>query len=196
MVFSHFVILLLLGVIVLSVLVAINDYRFRRIPNVYLLYAMVYWAVIFAGMFIYLPVSDVGKGLFFSVLGLVLGGVFFYPAYKLRMVGAGDVKFVMVLGLFLSMRGVILAVLLGAILGGVWALALAYKHGGLKHMWYNMKYMARSAYLSGFQDMGWDLKVDSSVKMPYGVVLSIGAIMIALEQLQLHWHKLQLLTGA
>lgn len=191
MVFSHFIILLLIGVMVLSVMVAINDYKYRRIPNVFLLYAIAYWLVIFAGMFVYLPAADVAKGLFFSILGMVLGGVFFIVPYRLKQVGAGDVKLVMVFGLYLSMRGVILAVLLGAMVGGVWALVLAYKQGGLKHMWYNMKFMARSAYLSGFQDMGWDLKSDGSIKMPYGVALSIGAILIALEQFNLHWQKLQ-----
>lgn len=193
MVFSHFVILLLLGVMLLSVMVAINDYKYRRIPNIYLIYAVAYWMVIFAAMFFYLPAVDVAKGLFFSIIGMVLGGAFFIVPYRLKQVGAGDVKLVMVFGLYLSMRGVILTVLLGAMIGGVWALYLAYRQGGLKHMWYNMKFMARSAYLSGFQDMGWDLKSDGSIKMPYGVALSIGAILIALEQFELHWAKIQAL---
>lgn len=190
MVFSHFVLLLLGGVIVLSLMVAVKDYQYRRIPNLYLLYAVVYWLVIFIGMFITLPALEVVRGLILSLIGMVLGGLFFYMPYKLKQVGAGDVKLVMVLGLYLGMRGVILAVLIGAMLGGVWALGLAWKHGGLKHLCYNLKFMARSAYLSGFQQLGWDLKSEGAIAMPYGVVLSAGAILVALEQVQLHVSKL------
>ena len=196
MLFSHFVIMLLAGLLVLCAFVAVSDYRNRRIPNKYLILATTYAMCVFVSMMVYLPALSVLRGFLMSVLGVILGGLFLYPAYQLRQVGAGDVKLVMVFGLFMGMRGVILAILIGAMIGGLWALALAWKHGGLNHMWYNMKFMARSAYLTGFKDMGWDLKSEKSIKMPYGVALCGGAAIIAIEQMHVHIHKLQMLYQA
>jgi prepilin peptidase CpaA len=191
MVFSHFVLALLSGLLALCAAVIYTDFKYRRIPNKYLLIASCYALMIFAAMFITLPeTSKVARGLFMCLLGSLLGGLFLYPPYKLKQVGAGDVKLAMVFGLFLSMKGVILSILIGAMIGGVWALGLAWKHGGLAHMWYNMKYMAKSVYLSGFKDMGWDLKSEGAVTMPYGVALCLGAIIIAVEQMFVHYHKL------
>lgn len=188
--FSHFVILLLSGVLVLCGFVAVSDYKYRRIPNKYLLIATIYAISIYMVMFMFMPPFIVLKGFLMSLLGMVLGGLFLYPAYLIKQVGAGDVKLMMVFGLFMGMRGVLLAVLVGAILGGLWALGLAWKHGGLGHLWYNIKFMARSAYLTGFKEMGWDLKSEGAIKMPYGVALCGGAALIAIEQIHLHYHKL------
>lgn len=196
MLFSHFVIMLLTGLLVMCGFVAISDYRHRRIPNKYLIVAATYALCIFASMLFYLPASAVLRGFMMSVMGMVLGGLFLYPSYMIKQVGAGDVKLVMVFGLFMGMRGVILTVLIGAMIGGLWALCLAWKHGGLGHMWYNMKFMARSAYLTGFKDLGWDLKSANAIKMPYGVALCGGATLVAIEQLHLHIHKLQILYQA
>jgi prepilin peptidase CpaA len=57
-------------------------------------------------------------------------------------------------------------------------------------MWYNMKYMAKSMYLSGFKEMSWDLRSEGAVTMPYGVALSAGAALIALQQMQIQYEKL------
>ena len=190
MVFSHFVILLLTGLLVLCGFVAVSDYKYRRIPNSYLKVATYYALFIFAAMFIYLPAGQVLRGFLMSLLGLVIGGLFLYPAYLVKQVGAGDVKLMMVFGLFMGARGTILTILIGAMIGGLWALALAWKHGGLKHILYNMKFMAKTAYLTGFKDMGWDLKSEKAIKMPYGVALCGGAAIIAVEQLILQYHKL------
>lgn len=190
MVFSHFVILMLVGVLVLCAFVSVSDYKYRRIPNKHLLVATIYIVGIYVAMLFFLPPVQVLKGFMMALLGLVVGGLFLYPAYAIKQVGAGDVKLMMVLGLFMGPRGTILTILIGAMIGGLWALALAWKHGGLKHMWYNMKFMAKSAYLSGFKDMGWDLKSEKAIKMPYGVALSAGASFVAIEQLILQYHKL------
>ena len=74
MVFSHFVILLLTGLLVLCGFVAVSDYKYRRIPNSYLKVATYYALFIFAAMFIYLPAGQVLRGFLMSLLGLVIGG--------------------------------------------------------------------------------------------------------------------------
>lgn len=187
----YLIIALLSGLIVLSALVSMSDYRYRRIPNQYLVWASAYALVIYLIMFCLLPFTTVIRGFLMSLLGIVASGMFFYLPYKYRQVGAGDVKLAMVFGLFLGFKGAILAILLGAMVGGIWALALAWKYGGLGHMWYNIKYMATSMYLSGFKEMNWDLRSAGAIAMPYGVALSIGAALIAIEQLFIQLEYLQ-----
>lgn len=193
MVFAHFILALLAGLIILCVAVSISDYRYRRIPNNYLIVGMVYVLLVFLGVGIYLPIKKVLFGLLMSVVGMLLSAMFLLPAYLTKQVAAGDVKFGMVIGFFLGPKGAILSVLIGAIVGGIWALVLAWQLGGLGHLWHNLKFMARSVYLSGFKDMGWDLHSDGAIKMPYGVALSAGAIIVAVEQLFIQYAKIQAL---
>lgn len=190
MVFSHFVIMLLAGVLLLSGFVSVSDYKYRKIPNIYLLTAMVYALLIFTAMFFFFPPFQILKGLLMSLFGLLLGGLLLYPSYLIKQVGAGDVKLMMVFGFMMGPRGAVLTLLIGAMIGGIWALALAWKHGGFRHMWYNIKFIARSAYLTGFKEMGWDLKSDGAIKMPYGVALCGGAALVAIEQLFVQYEKL------
>lgn len=181
-----FVIALLIGVLFLSVFVSVNDYKYRKIPNKYLITAIIYFVIIFLLMFVFMPIKVAAKGLLFSVAGAMIAGMMLYAPYKLKQVGAGDVKLVAVFGLFLGIKGGLLTILIGAMVGGVWALGLAYKYGGIGHMWHNIKFMARSVYLSGFKDMGWDLRSEGAIAMPYGVALSIGCALVAIEQLHLY----------
>lgn len=188
--FELFVVALLGGVVVLSTLVAWQDFRCRRIPNHFLLWGVVYALSVFFAMALFLPIGDVFKGFLFSLVGVAIGGFFLYVPYRYKQVGAGDVKLMMVYGLFLGPKGVILALLNGALVGGVWALALAWRIGGLKHVWYNLKFMARSIYLSGGKEMGWDLRSEKALAMPYGVALAAGAVSVAVWQLHLHLGRL------
>lgn len=190
MVFSGFVAALLAGLLALAAIVSVYDYRFRRIPNAALIWASVYALLVFAAMAFSLPIGDVAKGFLFAIMGILLGGFFLYVPYRYKQVGAGDVKLMMVFGLFLGPKGVILALLNGALIGGLWALVLAWKIGGLGHMWYNMKHMAQSIWLSGGKEMGWDLRSEGAIAMPYGVALSIGAALVAIWQLKLHIGRL------
>lgn len=187
---SNYIIALLVGLIVLSVAISISDFKFRRIPNQYLLYALIYALFIFIAMALELPFKGVAKGFLFSILGFLTGGLFLLPSYLLKQVGAGDVKLMMVFGFYLGPVGVIFALLNGAIIGGIWALVLACQLGGMNHMLHNLKFMARSAYLTGFKEMGWDLRSEKAIKMPYGVALSAGAILVAVWQIYIQIQKI------
>lgn len=182
-IFPLFVVALLSGLILLSIAVSITDFKYRRIPNQYLLIALVFAVAVYLAMGTVLPIKDVFKGVLFAILGFLIGGLLLLPPYMLKQVAAGDVKLMMVFGFYLGPKGIILALLNGAIVGGIWALVLAWQIGGLSHMLYNLKFMARSAYLTGFKELGWDLRNQEAVKMPYGVALSIGAISVALWQI-------------
>ncbi len=185
----YFIIPLLLGVIVLAIFVCFSDFKYRRIPNKYLITSLVFAASIYFIVAFYMPFGAMARGFLMAVLGFVMGGLFLLPPYYLKQVGAGDVKLMMVFGFSLGPKGILLTLLNGAIVGGIWALILAWRLGGLSHMVYNLKFMARSAYLTGFKEMGWDLRSDKAIKMPYGVALSIGAISIAVWQLYIQYQR-------
>lgn len=172
--------------VVVSVLIAISDYRYRKIPNsilaVFLLCAFLHYFF----MLFYMPVGMVFKGFAFALVGMLVGGALLYVPYKYQQMGAGDVKLLMVYGFILGPKGVFLALLNAAVVGGAWALVLAWKHGGLSYVWYNIKFMARSLWLSGGKEIGWDLRSANVIAMPYGVALAFGAITICIWQIAIH----------
>lgn len=134
-------------------------------------------------------------GLLRGLMGFLVGCFLLLPAYFIRQVAAGDVKLLMVFGFILGPKGVVLALLNGAIIGGIWALSIAWQQGGLGNVFYNIKFMARSAYLTGFKEMGWDLRNEKAIKMPYGVALSIGAALVAIWQIYIHVGKVYDILG-
>lgn len=182
----HFLALALLpAVAVLGLVVSWTDLRARRIPNLALLVALGYACTVYGS---YAVAAGVGPGLRafgFALLGMLLGFALLYPAYAIRQVGAGDVKLLMVFGFFLGPIGGVLALFTGALVGGAWALALSWRHGGLRQVVTNLRNMARAAYASGFRELSWDLRSAGAVTMPYGVALSAGAIAVAGWQLAL-----------
>jgi prepilin peptidase CpaA len=176
---------LLAGLIVLACVVSISDLRSRRIPNVVLAAAMVYGFACYAMAAAGGGAAFALKAIGFGVLGMLLGMLMLYPAYASRQVGAGDVKLMMVFGFYLGPIGGALALLTGALIGGVWALVISWRIGGLRHTLKNLRNMARAAYASGFKELSWDLRSAGAVTMPYGVALSAGAVIVAGWQLAL-----------
>lgn len=180
------IIILLSSCIVASLLVAISDYRYRKIPNSVLGLSLFFAILLYISMLFYIPIPVVLKGLAFACIGMMVGGALLYVPYKYKQIGAGDVKLLMVYGFILGPKGVFLALLNAAIAGGFWALILAWKHDGLSYVWYNIKFMVRSIWLSGGKEIGWDLRSANVITMPYGIALAFGAISVCIWQISIH----------
>lgn len=187
MVNSSYVLLMLIGVIVLSIAVSLSDYQTRKIPNRYLLIAMAYAS----SMMLYFAFEEgwafLGMAIRNGLFGVLIGFALLIPGYFLKQVAAGDVKLMMVFGFFLGPLGATLALVFGAMIGGLWALVIAWQQGGLGNLFRNIKYMWNSMWLSGFKEMTWDLRSDGALKMPYGVALGAGAIIVSAWQIWLHF---------
>ena len=111
---------------VLSVLVIFTDGLLRRVPN----------EIIVAGGFLQLLTILLGH--FYSewpivvspvqaVVGLLAATVVFFPLWRLGVMGAGDVKFLMLIGFCLGWKGGLLVCLVGSLIAGivaVWRIAL------------------------------------------------------------------------
>lgn len=106
------------------VLAAYSDTRYHRIPN----------GVTFGGAGAGLVLQSYFGGLEAlgsGFLGLAIGFALFLPFYSRGAMGAGDVKLMAAVGAFLGFSATLLAAAFTMIVGGVMAVAILLRHGGL-----------------------------------------------------------------
>ena len=117
----YFIIDPFLFILLSSILVvaAIIDLRVQKIPNLLTFPTMVFGLV-------YYGVITGWDGFLFSLGGLALGIAIFFILYLMGGMGAGDAKLMGAVGAIIGPKGVLLAALLSAIVGGVYALAVLF----------------------------------------------------------------------
>lgn len=101
-----------------AALLAVQDLRWQRLSNAGTWGGMafgLFWLV-FAGQ------GFLGGGMQATLLGLLLGFLLLLPAYVFRLIGAGDVKFLMAIGVLAGASFVARVYLLGTILALIPAL--------------------------------------------------------------------------
>lgn len=129
---------------VLSVYVSATDFLYRKIQN-YALYLL---------LFLQCFLSPLDIQIMSFVLMLVIGLIL----YKLIWIGAGDIKYVVILSLAIPVDDLLLAFILTAFAGGI--LAISYLVG---------EKLIRN-------------KVDVQEGIPYGIAISIGFYLVILIQ--------------
>ena len=164
---TFFLILTALATVWLAAL-AWSDCRWRRLPN----YLTLPGVVIFPVMYYFLMGW---KGVGFSLLGGLIGGLFLLIPYLLRGAGAGDVKMLLSVGCLSGFPGVFLTLIItsvaGLILGTVMILAGRTDAARVKHLLrccFDIKYdrEAGKAALPEF--------VKKKLRIPYGVAIAVG----------------------
>jgi prepilin peptidase CpaA len=166
--------IVLLSLILISA--AINDLRFQKIPNLItypsMAVAIGYYGVVY-GM----------DGLLFSAGGLMVGiGVFIIP-YSMGIMGAGDAKLMGAAGAILGAKGVLIAMLFTAIVGGVYALVLL-----LIHRQYGIRFIRRllttlKTFVLTRQFIPIpETQKEAAPKLCYGVAIALGTLIhVSLE---------------
>jgi prepilin peptidase CpaA len=167
----------------LLIAAACLDVKRNRIPN---------WLV-FAGAGFALVYNGVGFGLFdnhFSIpflrdngwlvalKGLGVGLFAFLPIYLLRAMGAGDVKLMAMVGVFLGPWNTLYAVLATLIAGGLLAIGFLLWAGTGRRALQNIALILRGTMLTapaGFVDVQI-APGTSAGKLPYGVAIAAGTI--------------------
>lgn len=111
--------------IVFGYILTVQDLRTKSVPNLILLTMLAIWCMVQ----IPLVVSDFDRGLgnlISAVMGGAIGGGVFLLVYIISRhgLGAGDVKFMAIAGLYLGMNLVMSSMLIGSILSAITGIVL------------------------------------------------------------------------
>ena len=171
------------GVLIgLLIIAAISDVRTGRIPN-WLVFSGMLYALAYNAFY---PVYPRDTGILFALGGLCVGLVVLLPGYLLRVLGAGDVKLMGMVGSFIGPWAAVEAVLASLITGGLLAVVLSLYSGRVPLMLRNLVALFRGAVLT-FVAVPGGLTVEggrSAGRMPYGLAIALGTIAyLVLEQL-------------
>ncbi len=161
---------ILLGI--LTVIAAVFDIRYRRIPN---------WLVL-AGIivgFSWNVFSSGWSGLLHAAEGLGLGFILYFPLYLIRARGAGDVKLLAAVGAITGPGNCFLIFILTAVLGGIIALILLLIRGRLRKTLFNVGWMLqdlmhlRAPYKSTEE---LDVTSNKGMRLPHGAMIAVGVL--------------------
>lgn len=156
-----------------------HDVRRRRIPNHIVfpatLAALVLHAVLPTGNGLFGTPAG-ALGLASAVGGLALGMAVLMPMYAMRLMGAGDVKMLGMVGAFVG-AGQILSVAVATLLaGGALALAMAAWQGKLRHVLANTRQMVIVSGLAALAGTAAVAPAAASGRMPYAVAIAAAAV--------------------
>ena len=167
------------AVLVPSVLLASwIDLRYRKVPNWLNLF------IILSG-FTAQAVFNGWAGLWLGFLGMILGfGLLIIP-WLMHAMGAGDVKLMAGMGVWLGPLLTLRAFCVGAVLAGVIAIIMILLAGKLWQSYFNMSLIMTKmkSWKTAFSEFG-SVKVlkSTSQLLPYGVPLSIGTLVVMFSQ--------------
>ena len=159
------------------------DVRAHRIPNKLVLAGI----AVGVALHVTLPAggglldaSSAGApGFYKAMLGLASGFAVFLPLYLLRAMGAGDVKLMAVVGLYLGPASVLDAALLTLVCGGVMAVIVALWNGVFRHVMTNVRFMLMHTAVRVMT--GGAPRVEASAhsagKLPYAVAIAGGVLL-------------------
>lgn len=172
---------IILGILIsLLVVAAWTDIKAHRIPN-WLVLAGILIGLLANGLLprglgfnnVYVPGA---LGWLAALQGFALGFAVMLPLYFLRAMGAGDVKLMAMVGMFLGPVHIQGAVLFTLVAGGLIALLLAARTGVFRRLIENIRLILLGGAIkmsAGQLPMADDLPV-SVGKLPYGVAIAIG----------------------
>ena len=155
---------------IILIAAAVNDLLFQKIPNL-LTYPGMAVALVYHFMMNGLD------GLLFSAGGLALGTAVFILPYLMGGMGAGDAKLMGTVGAILGARGVFIAFLFTAIIGGVYALIVVL----IKRQHFKGFFTKQAATLKTFifTKQFIPIQGDQNEKKPklcYGIAIAIGTL--------------------
>lgn len=162
----------------LLLLAAWHDLKTRRIPN-WLVVAGIVIALAWqaglprgAGLFA-APAGSIG--LLASVAGCAAGLALLLPLYALRLLGAGDVKLMAMVGAWLGTAQVAGAIVLTMLAGGVLAIVFALASGVLATVLANARTMLLHWLVSGARSANAALGSPGATgRLPYAVAIAAG----------------------
>ena len=165
---------------VLLIIASVTDYRFYKIPN-WLTVGGIAFALIYNTA---VPFNR-DHGFLWALGGLAIGFFTMLPGYALKVMGAGDVKLMAMVGAFLGVTDALSAVLCSLIVGGVAAIVFALINKVFSRLLVNVKSAAQLIMVSAMGGFKPDLQIDKSTsvgKLPYGICISVGTIIFVVAK--------------
>jgi prepilin peptidase CpaA len=152
----------------LAIIIAYYDVRYRRIPNAFVLAALV------GGLIINLIFAGFG-GLLSSLGGCALA---FFPLFILHLfgaMGAGDVKLFAAIGAVVGAQLVLPTLLIVMITGGLIAVYSMFRAGTVRITMQRVL-LILVGLLPGWQMPRFAVPADRRQTIPYGVAIMIGSL--------------------
>ena len=152
----------------LAVIITYHDVRYRRIPNAYVLAALVGGVAIngiFGGL----------SGLLTSLGGCVLAFGLMFMLHVFGAMGAGDVKLFAAIGAVTGAHLVLPTFLIVVLTGGVLAFVSVIRAGVLVTTMHRVLQIL-VGMLPGWEMPKFAIPTDRSHTIPYGVAITIGSI--------------------
>jgi prepilin peptidase CpaA len=163
-----------IALIAMLLTAAVIDVRSHRIPN-WLTGGGIVIALVFAAA----GVAPQQEGFLSSLGGMAAGLAMLLPMYLLRVMGAGDVKLMAMVGAFVGFPSIVYAVLFTFIAGGIAALSFALQRRAFRRMTSNVMHIVQwmtFAAIAG-QRITPEMAGGASIgRLPYGVSIAIGTI--------------------
>src|SRR4051812_27403898 len=157
-----------LFLIPLAVLIIYHDVRYRRIPNPIVL------ATLISGLAINLTLGGFSGGLS-SIGGCLLAFVLMFILHVFGAMGAGDVKLFAAIGSVLGAQLVLPTFVVVVLTGGVLALVSVVRSGVFATTMHRVLQIL-VGLLPGWQMPKFSVPADRRLTIPYGVAITIGAI--------------------
>jgi len=171
--------LTLLALVTLVLGAVVCDLRTRRIPNtlvgVGIALGFLFQIVALMGGDHF--VNPIGASSFGSaLLGGLIGLGLFLPFYALRTMGAGDVKLLAMVGVWLGPQHVVWATLWTMVAGGLLALAVALGTGVLRPVLSNLHTMIVTSLMHARTagSLGVTAPAETTGRLPYAVAIACG----------------------
>ena len=156
---------------------AVFDYRERRIPNWLVLTGLLVGTAM--NSFLTYDTPSMTAGLLFSLEGLGLAFLVYFPLYLLRGMGAGDVKLMAAVGAIVGpalwLWVLFFTAVLGGIVGVIVVLSKGRVHRTLQNLWMilvSIRY--RQAPYATNPEL--DVSTDQGLRLPHGVIIAVGAV--------------------
>lgn len=156
--------------IVFAAAACVTDLRGGRIPN-----ALTFGALAVA--FVVHTFLPQGLGWAHVSLGMLAGGLIFFPFFALGGMGAGDIKLMAALGAWLGWERGLLVAMYGAAAGGVLAIMVALSAGYLRQAFSNLWRLAMHWRVVGLQPMPeLTLEQTRGPRLAYAVPIFVGLL--------------------
>ena len=160
------------GLLIMLALAVIFDLKMRKIPNMVVLFGLVFSLI--------LQYSTAGgAGVFSWILGVCVGFLCFFPLHLLRGMAAGDVKLMMAVGGFLGCPLVITAALYSLIAGGLMAIIYLIYKGKLGALVAKTKLIIFNIFektTTGQSLYDMNPTKTSLGRMPYAQAIAVGTV--------------------